>query len=281
MEYTEKRANQDSFINVRDISDFFYCKRKVFLRRVRRIKEKPNKEMMKGMLKHKIYDELNRKEEYLVKAITEPLNCRDIESLYYNTLFVIANKIFSKYHNLISRYEISKEIFWREFISLAGEEVSLRANALRKLIEQGFLATELWQRLEPKYYTEYQLVDFNLMLKGRVDRLLLHKSRAIPIELKNGKVKGEPYISDKIQLAAYALLIENVLGKKVVSGKIKYSNSTFTILITAEMKQEVLDILNRIREMEKTREEPPILSNFRKCERCGLRNICFRNSFKL
>ncbi len=271
---TQKNERKTDFVNVRDIADFLYCPRKVFLRRVMGKRETRNKAMVKGMIRHKIYDEFNKRERFLVMGIDRPLDRDALYSLYENILFVISSEVFEQNKHLVSGYGISRELFWQEFLERAREDIVVRVNALLRLIEQNIFAEELWQKLEPKYYSEYVLRDEKLMLKGRVDRLLLSSNHVVPIEIKSCNVL-EPYFTDKVQLAAYAMLAESMLGKRAPIGKLKYGNRMYTVIITDKLKNKVLEVLGKIRDMEKTREEPPISSNFRRCEKCGLRTFCF------
>ena len=128
----------------------------------------------------------------------------------------------------------------------------------------------MWRNLKPKYLTEFEIISYELGLKGRIDRVKFEEE-IIPYELKT---REEIYESDKLQLAAYSLLLEKEFNRKINKGIIEVKNKQEEIIITEQMKSQVLEIAEKIRKFEKDK-EPNFHNNFNKCEYCRLKEECF------
>lgn len=114
-------------------------------------------------------------------------------------------------------------------------------------------------------------------LQGKPDYLLLGaRHEIIPVEIKSGKCPptGEPYQSHLMQLAAYCLLVEDVIGATVTQGRIRYRDAEIEIDYDDDLRAMVIELLDEMRcardEDELHREH----SSARKCERCGYAGIC-------
>lgn len=254
-------------ISITDITSYLYCPRKVYLKKIKKIKEKPTKQMISGMLKHKVFDIFNKNESYIVSSINEKISKEQIIELYKACLIKITNETARNYENMMKIFGIEREELLNSILKFMKKEILLRVSSVKETIDKGFLGKELWRSLKPKYLTEYEILSENLALKGRVDRIRFEDD-ILPYELKT---REEIYESDKIQLAAYSLLLEQEFGKKIEKGIIESANAEEEILITEQMKARVLEIAEIIRNM-KDAEFP---SSFNKCRNCRLKEQCF------
>ena len=74
--------------------------------------------------------------------------------------------------------------------------------------------------------------------------------RYVPLEIKSGKLKeDEPHLGDLYQLAAYFILVEKVYGKRPPYGKLVYSNKTFKVRNTAQLRKEVYEVMKQMRQI--------------------------------
>jgi len=255
-------------INVTDIVTYLYCPRKIYLKLVKKIKEPPNKAMISGFLKHKIFDLFNKNESVIVSEIKTDLSEQEIASLYENYLTSISREIISTYSNMVKSFYINPQELLEDVLNFLENEIKLRVKAIKEILPS-FKGRELWRNLSPKYLTEYEVNSQELGLKGRIDRVKF-ASEIIPYELKTRK---EIYESDKLQLAAYALLLEHEFNKKVEKGVVESKDKQEEILITEEMKNKVLEIAEIIRKMKE--QAPELPSNFNKCKQCKYNENCF------
>jgi CRISPR-associated protein Cas4 len=171
---------------------------------------------------------------------------------------------------MIKTFKINLADFEEQTLSFLEKELEMRAKAVKKTLAIGFIGKQLWRNLSPKYLTEFQITSPELGLKGRIDRVKL-ESAILPYEIKT---RDEVYENDKIQLAAYSLLLEDEFKKKINKGVIETKKRQEEILITQEMKSKVLEIADKIRAME-TDGEAGFQNNFNKCKSCRLRKECF------
>lgn len=96
----------------------------------------------------------------------------------------------------------------------------------------------------------------------------------IPYEIKNTSI-AKPYESDILQLASYAILLEDNFNVVVAEGIIQYKNKKVKIEIDDGRKQKVFDIIESINNFSPAN-MPKIIENFNKCRHCGLKDECFK-----
>lgn len=118
------------------------------------------------------------------------------------------------------------------------------------------------------------LYDSNLGLTGKPDYLIRRKNTIIPVEVKSGWAPTVPYDSHKLQLAAYCLLVEGYYGVRPSYGLLRYRNRTFRVQFNKELENQVLDMLDEIRQQKEQDEVWRSHRHKRRCARCGYRNIC-------
>ena len=81
----------------------------------------------------------------------------------------------------------------------------------------------------------------------------------------------------RIQIAAYSLLIQEKFNKPVKEGFVLYLDSKEKrhIAINPFVKQEVLQVVDKIMELLESKEMPDFCDNENKCRKCGLRQTCY------
>ena len=120
-----------------------------------------------------------------------------------------------------------------------------------------------------------QLKSNNLMLQGKLDYALIGKDKAYPIEIK---YSSNPLLY-KVQLVAYAMLLEDSFSTKLTFGYFLSPHSDSktkmkTITITKKDKQQVVSIIDSLRNdiIEGTRPRPT--KSAAKCVFCEFKNFC-------
>lgn len=259
-----------TIINVTDISSYLYCPRKLWLKLVKGIKEPPNKKMILGFLKHKVFDIFNKNESSLVSSIQENLTKEQIFSLYQRFIEDITKETASTYSNMIKSFYINPDELLEETLKFLENDIGLRVKAIEKILPL-YKGKELWRNLKPKYLTEFEIISENLGLKGRIDRIKFNEE-ILPYELKT---RENIYEEDKIQLAAYSLLLEEEFGKKIEKGIVESGKQQEEIEISDNNKAKVLEIAELIRQMKEGK-EPQFNNNFSKCKNCIQKEDCFQ-----
>ena len=253
-------------ISITDITGYLYCPRKFWLK-MQGVREPLNKKMILGMIKHKIFDVFNKQDYLIIASISQVLSKKELSSLYETDLIKIIDEICNQNEKMMESFSILKKEVLESMLKLTKREIELRVESILKVLSRNIFGKELWRNLSPKYLTEVSIVNPELGLKGRVDRVQLDNN-IIPYEIKT---REEIYESDRIQLAGYALLLEKEFNKPVNFGIVEVENKQEEIILDEKLKARVLELAEEIRNLK----EPKFLNNFSKCEKCSLRDECF------
>src|SRR5437870_309744 len=141
----------------------------------------------------------------------------------------------------------------------------------------------------------------SLGLRGRIDCLRRRDGSIIPYEHKRGRAArtrdeqqpptsahasaspasskfGSPsaWPSDRLQVAAYAMLIQEVTGQQIPEARVRYhqDNVTVRVPIDAAVRKDVLSAIARARELSAMVERPPVTTNENLCVKCSLAPAC-------
>ncbi|MBX3463791.1 MAG: type I-MYXAN CRISPR-associated endonuclease Cas1 [Planctomycetes bacterium] len=127
-----------------------------------------------------------------------------------------------------------------------------------------------------------------LGIRGAVDVLRRRDGQIIPYEHKRGRSAGkkgrrEAWQTDRIQIAAYAMLIEEAVGTTVLEERIRYHADNVTVLVAIDddLRAQVRTAIGRGRELRETIERPPVTTNERLCVRCSLAAVCLPEESRL
>ena len=155
-----------------------------------------------------------------------------------------------------------------------------------------FAGRRLHVEIEKEDGDEWQsltLESEELGLRGKVDALRTRHGQTIPYEHKRGRCyrdannKPQAWESDRLQILAYASLIEIALGITVAEGRIRYhaDNVLVHVPLDEDGRQDVRDTIHYARQLRQTTERPPITSNERLCARCSLAPVCLPEEVRL
>jgi CRISPR-associated exonuclease Cas4 len=128
--------------------------------------------------------------------------------------------------------------------------------------------TGAWQRNEkPLFSNTYQLV-------GKPDYLVREGRNLIPVEVKTRAAPAAPYLSHIMQLAAYCLLVEEVLSSPAPYGFIHYRDKTFRVEFTKQLREELLQLLKDMRRDQHARIVHRSHESAARCAHCGFQAVC-------
>lgn len=117
---------------------------------------------------------------------------------------------------------------------------------------------------------------FRLGIAGRcdvVEFLRQTEMSAVPVEFKAGEPKED--ISDKVQLCAQALCLEEMLNIKVDHGAFFYGKirRRVQVEIDNELRRQTEEIVANVRELTTNKRTPPAKYSA-KCRNCSLYPVC-------
>jgi CRISPR/Cas system-associated exonuclease Cas4 (RecB family) len=98
----------------------------------------------------------------------------------------------------------------------------------------------------------------------------------VPLEAKSTKCPagGSPYDSHVMQLAAYCLLVESILGAEVPYGVIKYSDREIIVDYTEGLRDELITLLEGMRAAREAEDVHRSHLDIRRCSKCSMREVC-------
>ncbi len=99
------------------------------------------------------------------------------------------------------------------------------------------------------------------------------KPTIVPVEYKRGQPKKDD--SDRVQLCAQALCLEEMCGTQVTEGALFYGKRRRRTLVQFDrvLRQRTTDAIAELRDMIDHRRTPPAVKS-PKCDACSLREIC-------
>lgn len=123
---------------------------------------------------------------------------------------------------------------------------------------------EFWLRLE----------SLRLGLGGVLDMLITTRLGTYPVEFKN--TSGDMGLHHKYQLAAYAMLVEEVLQKPVREGFIYLipGKRVFTVRVDANVRLHVRRVVGAMRNIVRRGLLPARTRSGGRCHDCEFRNYC-------
>jgi CRISPR-associated protein Cas1 len=119
-------------------------------------------------------------------------------------------------------------------------------------------------------------------LTGKVDGIRRRDGSLIPYEHKRGRPRDhddrppEAWPSDRLQVIAYAVLLEEAFAQPIPEGRIRYhaANVTVRVPIDDGAREELRQALAEARRLRTSLERPPVAENERLCARCSLAPVC-------
>lgn len=147
---------------------------------------------------------------------------------------------------------------------------TLRGHALHERADEVDSATETGVRVE----RALPLFSERLGLVGKADVVEFHAGDVpYPVEYKQGKKKQ--WGNDDLQLAAQALCLEEMTGKKVTHGAIYHHGSRRRreVEITDALRKQVEETAAAVRALLQSGKLPPPVNDER-CRHCSLNEIC-------
>ena len=127
-----------------------------------------------------------------------------------------------------------------------------------------------------------------LGIRGKADCLRRRDGRLIPYEHKRGRsAKGDDgpqaWPSDRLQVCAYTLLLEEHTGTAIEEARIRYhaNNTTVRVTVDETARADVRAAVARARALSRSVERPPVTDNDRLCLRCSLAPVCLPEEERL
>lgn len=265
-------------ISVTSLTAYLYCPRKLFLERVLGIAEAPKDVMILGSVKHRVFDMFNGEEANVVCSIKREASHEEIRDSYTSCFSNILRRAIMNSRNQFKMAGLSPMDAFNEFLPFFAREAESRALFVHSFMKKHRLHGEdLWNKLSPKIKSEYKVTSESLDLSGKIDRIEIYEGSLVPVELKSGSPPKEgAWESHKVQLAAYALLLEDLFNTSIPEGFVYYvdSGKRVSVFINPFLKDQVRSLVVQVRSLLSSKVPPVIAENKNKCSSCSLREKC-------
>ncbi len=169
------------------------------------------------------------------------------------------------------------DVIHPELSGVSGEVITRAQHLVWELlpqIEKGLNGNKTWQNLKV-IDTNISLVSERLGLAGVSDRLVELGGRRVPSVIKTGNLpRHGVWRSDRVQLAAHVLLLEEAWGERVEGGFVEYAafGEVREAVIKYQDRRAVLHVRNKIRKIQKgVLPERPADAP---CKGCNFRETC-------
>lgn len=145
------------------------------------------------------------------------------------------------------------------------------------------------EKQEDEDWEELFLTSEELGIRGRVDALRTRDGQTIPYEHKRGRCyrdankQPQAWESDKLQILAYACLLESALCITITEGRIRYHADNVLIHVPLDNagRKTVAEAIEKARELRESTHRPPVTDNERLCARCSLSPVCLPEEARL
>jgi len=151
------------------------------------------------------------------------------------------------------------------------------------------LHVELERAEDEEEWLTFNLASEQWGLVGRIDCVRRRDGVIVPYEHKRGRSarsragEAEAWASDRLQVIAYAALVEEHTGRTVPEGRVRYhaDNVLVHVPYDEQARADLARAIARARELQASVERPPVTTNERLCVRCSLAPVCLPEEARL
>lgn len=265
-------------LNVTDLSEYLFCPRKLYLKKVKGIKEPIKRCITKGSIIHHAYNFVYRGQPSVIKFISKGTSKEEVKRAFISLYYQALSRAIRHNRNDLKGLGIDPflmfQSIWPSFIEEANESSDSIISLAGQLNAYG---DELWDSIT-KVVPEEQLISENLGLVGRADKIEAKEEGLSIVEVKTGKPpeKGV-WESQEIQAGAYIMMAKERFGEKVSNeGFIEYveSKERRAVILDDMLEKKIKTVIEAVKDII-SKNFIPKAEESQKCSSCGLRDICF------
>lgn len=151
------------------------------------------------------------------------------------------------------------------------------------------LHAELAREEDEEEWLTFNLESERWGLAGKVDCVRRRDGAVVPYEHKRGRSartregQAAAWPSDRLQVIAYAALVEEHTGREVLEGRVRYhaDNVLVHVPFDAQAREDLVRAVARARELQASVERPSVAENERLCVKCSLAPVCLPEEARL
>jgi len=262
-------------LKVSEISEFIYCPAKLYLKHNMDF-EVQSSEIITGKVIHEVRRGFEEILKHNIWDIERDMEIAEIQKIILKGIPEFIDDMQLRHMNNSNQENLNK--LFNELKEDLIIDASLNVLKIKKLMETTKKhGMEISEMLFPQSLLEFSLESKELNLKGRVDKIEIINGIYYPVEVKASlpPPKGT-WLSDSLQIAAYAALIDYELNKEVLVGFVYYTKifERRPVVINSILHNKLFQVLDSINIMFEKEEIPEFKLNKKKCEKCGYVEVC-------
>ncbi len=258
-------------IHVSDLSRHEFCPRIVYLTKVLGLKPTANAEHSSGFVGHAIRKELSLRQAKVLGKISD---ASELEKTLSAELDAIISDVPYIYREKLDGIDYQK--YLPELKPQLNAEIKKISRNLSSMIDE--IGLEETIKTNTPWKIEHTVRSEKLNLSGRVDKIMREDTIA-PVEIKSKSPSDSVWDGDRIQVCAYAILLEEAFGENIPFGFVEYTKiqAKRPVLASEKLRRRVLSVRDEVALILDGR-VPDICSHGsgRRCESCGLMKECYR-----
>jgi CRISPR-associated exonuclease Cas4 len=251
-------------IRASDLARSAFCPRLLYLTDVVGLREPQTPELLAGRLGHAVRRQLSLRQPRILQGVCSAENAMDV---LRQELDDVISEIGWRHEYGPFMHDVRSQV--RMELARLGEELDAMTEDL------GFEAA---LRYATPWRTDHYMSSSSLRLCGVVDKVMLRPG-PVPLELRTGAVSERGFDSERLQLCAYGMLLEDELNRSVDFGLIEYARSCERrpIMFSPALREAVLTARGLV-EGILGGAVPGVCPHGepRRCQRCGLAEECYR-----
>jgi CRISPR-associated protein Cas4 len=257
-------------IQVSELTRYLFCPRAYYLANVLQLESPKTPEMGRGIIGHAARRELSMRQAKILSGMgsvgdVDTMLRRELDAVLNDLPYIFAQKWSNEYVTFMPDVKIE----------LTAELDMLRDDLSAMVEDMGFQKTLSY--LTP-WKTEYGVKSESLNLVGRVDKVM-RTDTVVPVEIKTGKVSDKCFDTDRIQVCAYGMLLEEQLGQNISYGMLEYTRNQErrSVVLTEKLRRQVITTRDELIEvLEGLLPQVCPHGQPRKCTSCSYKERCYR-----
>jgi len=260
---------------VTDLTNYLYCKRQLYFRKVLGIREKPKPQTVHGSIRHKVFEICGREDQEIVLSITKDSSLEDVELKFRAVYYRCLKNVLKAYEKQIKKVgENSLKLFKEMWPDFLGEAKDKAKDIFDTAKEKEVYGEELWESL-PKAEPEIKLSSEVLGIRGIIDRI---DDGNVPVEIKTGRAPVEGIRKEHmVQVGAYMMMLSEKLDRDVNEGYVEYTQvkELRKVVMNPFLRDEILELIKKVRQLLTESSLPEKVKDDWKCKYCGIKEECF------
>lgn len=261
-------------LSVTDLTSYMFCPRKLYMRKILKIYDPPNKATVLGTLRHATHEQLSKMDEAVIRQLNKDHSEDDAVTLFSKSYLRALRDTVNSHRSHLKEVGLEAEdVFIDVWPFIKDEAVAHTKEVLSISKATGLFGDELIKHL-PKVISEHHVLSEGLQLKGIIDRIEIVNGQYVPYELKTGSAPANGvWPGHKIQVACYMMMLEEAFKMPVREGYVKYLNlrQDRRVVMNPFLEIEIKEMVEKVQKLLESVELP---------ESCG-KKFCNCSNFQV